>query len=212
MNLRSIFSLFSSDLAIDLGTRHTKAVLVQGTEKGFCLLNYAIVDTPVSETFPSPLVLSEHFRNVVQKLDTKVKHETLTVGPGQSILRSLELPLLPVREIRQMLKLNPKTYFHQDLPDYVFDCFIVPPANATRVEAKAGLTKYNVWVGAMKQQLLNDFQTAIKGAGLVADQIALGLLGPVNAFELGEKVRGAIALVDLGYSNTNVSLRVKGET
>lgn len=194
-------------LAIDLGARQTKAVLVQGTENGFRLLNYAIVDTPASETIPSVLVLSEILRSVVQKLNTKIKQVTLTVGSNHSILRNLELPLLPIREIRQMLKLNPKSYFHQDLRDYVFDCFIVPPPNATQIEAKAAaLMKYNVWVGAMKQQLLKDLQAAIRGAGLVPDQIALGLLGPVNAFEHTEKVKGAVALVDLGYSSSSVSL------
>ena len=60
-------------------------------------------------------------------MSPKTRQVTLAVGSEDSVLRSTEMPLLPLADMRQMLKFNAKNYLQQDLRDYVFDCYIVPP-------------------------------------------------------------------------------------
>jgi type IV pilus assembly protein PilM len=201
-------------MAIDLGNRSTKAVLLQRKDDHFCLVRYAILDTPSSEGKLSPQALGDHLKAVAAALEPKVKQVTVTIGPRDSILRTTELPLLPVDEMRQMLKLNPKTHLQQDLPDYVFDCYIVPPQGGIPKDGEnkpAPDTKYKVWVGGIRRQALDDMVSAIKHAGLIPDQIALGLLGPANAFELTPMPKEAVALVDLGYRSSSISVIANGE-
>jgi len=50
-------------------------------------------------------------------LQPKTKRCTLAIGANDSLLRSTELPLLPLAEMRQMLKFNSKNYLQQDLRD-----------------------------------------------------------------------------------------------
>jgi Tfp pilus assembly PilM family ATPase len=124
------------------------------------------------------------------------------------------MPLLPVNDMRQMLKFNAKSYLQQDLRDYVFDCYIVPPSSKTAPEPGRAASKYKVWVGGARREWLANLEGAVKGAGLIADQITLAVLGPINALELAQPevfAKEVIALVDLGFRNTTISILNCGE-
>jgi type IV pilus assembly protein PilM len=57
-------------------------------------------------------------------------------------------------------------------------------------------------------------QQAIRDAGLVPDQIVPGVIGPANAFEAAEAeafAKEAVALVDLGFKNTTITILDCGE-
>jgi type IV pilus assembly protein PilM len=200
-------------VAIDLGSRTTKAVYLQRKGDRFVLARYVFVDAPVYERNIAPDLLSEHLRNIMQMLEAKVKPVILSLGVAESILRNAELPQMPVPEMRLMLKYNSKNYLQQDLPEHTFDCFIVPPKQLPAADAK-GQQKYKVWVGGSKNQLLNDLQVATKMAGLVSDQVVLSILGPVNAFEQAQPeafAKEVTALVDVGFKNSTINIVSEGE-
>jgi type IV pilus assembly protein PilM len=138
------------------------------------------------------------------------------------------MALLPVGDVRQMLKLNSKNYLQQEMPDHVFDCCYVV-SSPTRAAAKgpdgkdskpapaplptAG-QKHKMFVGGARRQLIEDLQAAIKSVGLVPDQIVPGLVGPLNAFELSEPEmfgRETVALVEVGFRNTTIMILDCGE-
>ena len=135
--------------AIDLGTRTTKAVLLDRRDERFTLSRFTVVDAPVYDKGLPGGLLTEHFKTVMAAIQPKTRQVTIAIGAGDSVLRTAEFPLMPAAEMRQMLKFNSKNYLQQDLKDYIFDCFIVPPRGkaATEIPAKAGVTKYKVWVG-----------------------------------------------------------------
>lgn len=177
------------------------------------MVHYVLIDAPIYEKNIAPDLLSEHLRTVMQMLESKVKPVTLSLGVAESILRNAELPDMPVPEMRLMLKYNTKNYLQQDLPDYIFDCHIVMPKDLGSPDVKMPV-KHKVWVGGSKNQLLNDVQAACKSAGLVADQVVLGILGPVNAFEMAQpEVYGkeVTALVDIGFRNSTINIVSQGE-
>ena len=202
-------------VAIDLGSRNTKAVHLQRRGDGFSLVRYTIQDAPIYEKNISPDLLSEHLRAIVQALDSKSKSVTLSLGVADSILRNTELPQMTISEMRLMLKYNTKNYLQQDLPDFAFDCHIVPPKEMHKPEISGkGPAKYKVWVGGAKNQLLNDLQTAAKSAGLTIDQVVMSILGPVNAFEAYQPEvfsKEIVALVDIGFKNSTINILYEGD-
>ena len=202
-------------LAIDLGTRTTKAVLMDRADKTLSLTRFTVQDAPIYDKALPQGLLAEHLRNVVEALQPRTKHATIAIGANDSILRSTELPLLPLPEMRQMLKFNSKNYLQQDLKDYVFDCYIVPPRSQSQPEAgKAGVVKYKVWVGGTRREVLMTLESAIKAAGLVPSQVTLSVLGPINALEMAQpEVFGKeiVALVDLGFKTSSISILENGE-
>jgi type IV pilus assembly protein PilM len=205
-------------VSIDLGGRTTKAVNLQRKGEGFVLSRYALLDAPIYERNLSADLLGEHLKNVCQALETKTRSISLSLGVNDSIVRHADLPQMPVGDMRQVLKNNTKNYLQQDLPGHVFDCFIIAPRATQKAPEKtklgSGAPRSRVLVAGAKKQLIDEMQTAVKTTGLLADHVAPGLLGPVNAFELAMPEifsREVIALVDIGFKNSSICLLQEGE-
>jgi type IV pilus assembly protein PilM len=204
-------------ISVDLGSRTTKAVLLERRGEVFALTRYALLDAPIFDKTLSPELLTEHLKAVCEMLQPKTKFVTLSLGVNDAIVRPVELPQIPVDEMRMVLKNNTRGYLQQDLPNRVFDCHIIPPKSAPQ-PAEAGkapaIPKLKVLVAGARKELMDDFQTAIRDAGLVADHIVPGLIGPVNAFEMAMPeafVNDTVALVDIGFKNSSICILQQGE-
>ena len=206
-------------IAIDLGVRTTKAVHVQRKGDKFNLVNFALVDSPVFEKNSSPDVLADHLKNVARALGGRTKMITLALGENETLFRRVDAPLMPVADLRRMLKFNSKSYMQQELPDYVFDCqystaISQPSATGDGAKGAGSAQKQKVMVGGARKQTLDDVQAAFKVAGLIPDQIVPGVIGPVNAFEMAEPEsfsKEVVALVELGFKNTTITILDSGE-
>ncbi len=205
-------------LAVDLGSRTTKAVQLQRRDEGYALTGFAVMDAPIFEkTLPVDL-LGEHLKAVSQAIGAKSKAVCMTVGLNDALVRPLEMPMLPVGDLRSVLKLNSRNYLQQDLSNHIFDCHIIPPwhQGEPREPGKgaAGLQKQKVLVAGAKQQLVADFVEAARLAGLTAEHIMPTLLGPLNAFEMAMPdifKSQAVALVDVGFKSSSICILFKGE-
>lgn len=203
-------------LAVDLGTRTTKAVIIERRGEGFALTRYALLDAPIFDKKISSELLAGHLRDVVQKLDVPAKLVTLAIGLDDALVKQIELPPIPLDDMRLVLKNNSKAYLQQDLQGYAFDCHIFLPKISDKVEAPkgGGMPKLKVLVGGAKQDLLNTFQAGITEASLTADVIVPGLFGPPNAFEVSVPEafqKDTVALVDIGFKHSSISILDRGE-
>ncbi|MCU0782625.1 MAG: pilus assembly protein PilM [Verrucomicrobia bacterium] len=205
-------------LAIDLGGRTTKAVHLQRRGDGYVLGRYALLDAPIYEKNLSVELLGEHLKAVSQALEARTKFVTLALGCDESIVRHAEMPRMPAEDMRLVLKNNSRNYLQQDLSNHVFDCYIIPsaqlPKPADPGKPPAGPQKQKVLIAGAKKQVVDNLVAATRNAGLVADHILPGLIGPINAFKLAapEVFSGEIvALVDLGFKHSSISIMAGGE-
>jgi len=210
----------SQVIAIDLGNRTTKAVLLERRGETLALMRYALMDAPIFEKKISPELLADHLHAVAEALGGTTKYVAVAVGLADAVVRQVELPQIPLDEMRTVLKMNHKNYLQQDLPNHAFDCYVIPPRAQTAGKnsdaARAGVTsnKLQVLAAAAKQQLVRDFIQAAATAGLVADAMVPALLGPINAFEKSLPeifAKETVALVDIGFKHTSVCVLDRGE-
>ena len=206
-------------VAIDLGGRTTKAVFLQRRD-GRCFLNrYALLDAPIYEKSLSVELLTEHLKAVCQALDGKGKPTAIAIGVNDSLMRHVEMPRMPVDDMRLVLKNNSRNYLQEDLANYVFDCFMVaqraaPPGTGDPARPAAPVLKQKVLVAGARKQLVEDFLAAIKNTGMLASHIVPGLLGPVNAFEAAMPevfTCSVVALVDIGFKHSSIAIIAEGE-
>ena len=203
-------------IAVDLGSRTTKAALFERRGEILALTRYALLDAPIFEKKISPEQLGDHLKSVAEAMGNTTKYVIVAVGLDDAVVRQVEFPQIPVEEMRRVLKVNHKNYLQQDLPNHVFDCYIIPPraaAPADKDRAAASL-KFKVLAAATKQQLVDDFMRATQLAGLTAECMVPGLIGPINTFEqalpeIYEKE--TVALVDIGFKHTSVCVLDRGE-
>jgi type IV pilus assembly protein PilM len=202
-------------IAVDLGSRTTKAVLLERRGEILALTRYALLDTPVFEKKISPELLGEHLKAISEALGGTTKFVALAVGVDDSIVRQVEFPQIPVDEMRQILKVNHKTYLQQELVNHVFDCYIIPPKlNNAADKTATTAPKFKVIAAATRQQLAVDFINAAALAGLTADSLVPGLIGPINTFEQALPdiyAKETVAIVDIGFKHTSVSVLNAGE-
>jgi len=208
-------------ISVDLGSRTTKAVLLERRGEIYALLRYALLDAPLFDKKISRELLADHLHAVAEALGSSTKFISVAVGLGDSVVRQVELPQIPLDEMRAILKMGHKNYLQQDLPNHAFDCYIIPPRtlapDAKNPESpRAGFsgTKLKVLAAAAKQQLVNDFMQAAGTASLVADAMVPSLVGPINAFEKSLPAVYAnetVALVDIGFKHTSVCVLDRGE-
>jgi type IV pilus assembly protein PilM len=205
-------------LAVDLGNRTTKAVHLQRRGQGYALCGYLLVDAPLFEKTLSAEMLSEHLKTVNQAFGGKARTVTLSVGVNDALVRPAEMPVLPTEDLRMVLKHNSRNYLQQDLSGHVFDCHAIPmnrQAKAIEPAKGPGSTqKQKVLIAAAKQKLVDDFVEGAKTAGLLAEHIVPGLIGPVNAFELAMPEifqNEVVALVDIGFKHTTICILQQGE-
>jgi Tfp pilus assembly PilM family ATPase len=177
----------SQMIAVDLGSRTTKAVLIERRGEVLALTRYALLDAPVFEKKISTEALAEHLHAVSNALGNVTKSVTVAVGLEDTMVRQIELPQIPISAMREVLKMNHKNYLQQDLPNHVFDCYIIPPRN---LAATGAIPKLKVLA------------------------VAPGLIGPINTFELALPeifANDSVALVDIGFKHTSVCLIDRGE-
>lgn len=201
-------------LAIDLGARSTKAVLLQRRGNRFALASYAVVDTPIFDKVISEDLLTEHLRAIVQTMQAKGKPVTMTVGVEDAIVRQVEMPVMPPDAIRMILKNNPRVYLQQDLTGYVFDSYSGKAAPNGASAPKDAQQKAKVLIAGTKSQIVTNYVASAKGAGLIPDHIVPSILGPVNAFELAMPevfASETTALVDIGFKSSSISILQGGE-
>jgi type IV pilus assembly protein PilM len=203
-------------LAVDLGSRTTKAVHLQRRGDNLVLSRYLLLDAPIFEKTLSPEMLSEHLRAVNKAMEAKSRQVALTTGVTDTVVRHAELPRIPLDDMRMMLKHGARNYLQQDLPNHVFDCHFLgaPGAAAPEAGRPNGATKQKVLVVAGRQQLVDDYLEGAKGAGLSAEFIVPGLVSPTNAFELAEPeayANSVVALVDVGFRHSSICILQQGE-
>jgi type IV pilus assembly protein PilM len=147
----------------------------------------------------------------VQAMQAKGKPVALTVGVEDAIVRHVEMPAMPPEDIRMILKNNPRVYLQQELSGYVFDSYSPHPVQNVTKDSQQ---KSKILIAGTKSQIVTNYVTAAKNAGLIPDHIVPSILGPVNAFELAmpEVFAGQTAgLVDIGFKSSSISILRDGE-
>jgi type IV pilus assembly protein PilM len=199
-------------LAVDLGTRSTKAVYLQRKGHTFVLTNYLVLDTPIFDKIISEDMLAEHLKGIAQTMQAKGKPVALTVGIEDALVRHVEMPPMPQEDIRLILKNNSRVYLQQELTGYTFDSYSGNSKTQTATPNAEGKSK--VLIAATKDKVIANYVAASKTAGLIPDHIVPSVLGPVNAFEAAVPdvfASQTVALVDIGFRSSSISILQEGE-
>lgn len=201
-------------VVVDLGSKVTKAVQMARRGGATVLERFGLVDVPGENPAAYADVLSEHLKHVMGAMDARCKQLCIAIGVNDSLLRHAEMPVVPVHDMRTMLRYSSKNYLQQDLSDCVFDCHILPFRSGGLEEGKKGGNKCRVLVGAAKRNLVDELQEGAKKAGLQPVHVTPNFIGPANAFEMAYPEpfeKESVALVELGQRNTTITVMYEGE-
>jgi type IV pilus assembly protein PilM len=201
-------------LAIDLGTRTTKAVTMQRRGDVYVLSRYLLLDAPIFDKALPPELLTEHLKAIAQGIEPKSRLVSVTTNVNDALVRHIDIPRMPLDDMRLILKHNSRAYLQQDLQNYIFDCHLLPEAASDTSKPSSAVQKQKVLIAGGKAQFVNEMVEGIKSAGLIADHILPGMIGPVNAFELSQPQafsNEVVALIDIGFKSSTICILQHGE-
>lgn len=200
-------------VAVDLGSRVSKAVQLSKNGDAVCLERFATLDVPGENPAHYVDVFAEHVAELLSRMESRCKQLCVAVSVNDSLLRHADMPMVPLHDMRTMLRFSSKNYLQQDLSDCVFDCHLLASRDGEGDARKSG-AKCRVLVGAAKRQLVTDLGSGARKAGLQLVHVAPNFVGPPNAFERSQSeafANDAVALVELGQKNTTITVLNRGE-
>jgi len=198
--------------ALDVGTSRVKCMRMQRRSGRYVLTHFASRSAlPASgeSQVPQPQ-MSEIIRGLMKEIGVKRGHAVASLSARSTLIRHVEFPQMPLEDMKKALKLNSAPYLHQQYTNYNFDCYIIPP----RGEAPKGPVKLQVLVGGASTQDVLYCRDSILGAGLIPLAINLAPVAVLNAYESSDPKmmeEDTVALVDVGYENSVISILSKGQ-
>lgn len=200
-------------IAIDLGSRTTKAVCLEKRGDDIVIVDYSFQEAPFSERRLSRELLAEHLQAVVGVLRAQTRHVVLLVGATDALICHGEMPMVSPSEMRRMVRLNSKNYFQEELAEHYFECQAVKGTQSGTPASSGTPGKSRVVIGAARRQFVDDIEVAAKSVGLIVDEVIPNQLGPVNALvALPDSPRDkVIAVVDIGFDNSTICLMLHDE-
>jgi type IV pilus assembly protein PilM len=203
-------------LAIDLGTSRLKCLRMQRRSGRYALTHCTSVPmpSPAAELPAQQEQIMAALRQCMKDTGVKRGHTVASISARSTLIRHVEFPQMPLDDMKKALKLNSAPYLHQQYTNFNFDCYIIPPRPVKEGEAAKGPSRLQVLVGGASTLDVLLFRNAIIGSGLVPLAINLAPVAVINAFESSNPqmmAEDTVALVDIGYENSVISIVNKGQ-
>ncbi|AFS77802.1 Tfp pilus assembly protein, ATPase [Gottschalkia acidurici 9a] len=199
-------------LSIDIGSKNIK--IVEGMCDGEDITIKSLIMIPTPENcycdgqITNLEVMIEVINDTLQKKNISTKGVIYTIESNSIISREIELPSIIEKDIKKMLEFQVEEYFPVNIEEYIIQSKIVEQIDNNE------LKKSILYVYALPKTICEGYMNLTKKLGL--KPIALDMndnsiykfliaLSALNTEEHSIKDK-TIAVLDIGYSNTNVSI------
>ena len=200
-------ALFGSKdiVGLDIGSSSVKIahVRAEGTENRlrkfgvFPLPAEAIVDGAIMDH--SSVV--EGIRTVLRQLKVHEKEVAISLSGHSVIIKKVQLPTTTAEELEESIQWEVEQYIPFDIKDVKIDFQVIGPL-------KDDPSKMDVLLVAAKTELIDDYMSVVRDAGLVPRIIDIDSLAAGNAFELTHPVTDEQVpmVVNVGASFMNINI------
>jgi len=204
-----IFTQKKDVIGLDIGSSSVKLLELQQGKNGYRLKNVGIGFLPPGAIIDGVIKELDAVTGIIQELVSNLKIKNKSVATSISghsvIIKNVSMPVMTEKELEESIKWEAEQYIPFEIDDVNIDFQIM----GENTEDK---NKMNVLLVAAKQDMIGDYITAIKGAGLntvVMDIVSFALM---NMYELNYPYEedNAIALIDIGANILNMNVLKNG--
>ena len=196
-------------LGLEIGTANLKLVELSGNPPALRAL--ATRPTPpgmlVEGVIAEPQALAQELKELLAEARTKKRYVVTAVPNPSVILRTLQVPKMPLKELEEAVRWEAERYIPFPIDEVVLDFAPLDPlaevADGEQVE---------VMVGAARQEAVASLLEALRGAGLtpiILDVKPFAGLYPLEA-QLSSDPEGVSVAVEIGAESTSLVL-LKGD-
>ncbi len=199
-----IFSRKSS-IGLDIGSGCLKVVQLKDTKGGYELELFDILPLPpeliVDGSIIDSLRLADSLKELIRKAKIKTKDVTVGLaGHSSVIVKRVSLPEMSEEELSESIKFEAEQYIPFDIEDVNLDFQILGP--------KEEPGQMDVILVAVKKDIINDFLSVVKEAGLNPVIVDVNSFALENIYEVNYEIEPDknIAIVNIGASTINMNI------
>ncbi|MFZ4694871.1 MAG: pilus assembly protein PilM [Verrucomicrobiia bacterium] len=208
-------------VGVDLGSHSIKAVRLQRTGSAFTLARVSLVLSnrdPQSQTLPTEHEMATLIKSALSLVRASGAHIHLAVNSPNSTIRYVDLPCMPLDNLRSALRYSSATHLRQNFENYTFDACALEDdgafASSTRKGASSGAGKAKALVGGLPNTEAMLYYHAARRAGARPRSLQLAPIALINGLEAAnpEIFTGeSIVLLDMGLLTTSLTILDRGK-
>lgn len=203
-------------MVFDLGSLWLKGLHVAIRDGKVNVLN-AACEKQVEGYHENPDMLAQSINGLSERLGVSTKKAVIALNGANSVLKQTLMPLVPLADMRKMLKVGSQNYLGQALDKHTFDCELVSSENETEDQggesAEDSDPRKRVLVGGSQEMVIKNIKAALKKTKYSLDHVVPNQVGIINAFELAypEIYREhTVALIEVGHAYSSICILDRG--
>ncbi len=224
--LNSISNLFvrksTSVIGIDVGSSSIK--IVQLARKGgkailetygeLSLGPYAGVEVGHATSLP-PEKIAEALNDVMREAKATAKSVALAIPFGASLITAIEMPVVPQKQLSQMIPLEARKYIPVPITEVSLDWWIIPKSTdksadlTGEIDQKADQSdKVDVMLVAIHNETISHYQSIVNSAALQASFFEIEIFSTIRS--VADPDLPIQMIIDLGAASTKMYIVEKG--
>lgn len=209
-------------VGVDLGNHSIKAVRLQRQGNAFTLTRVSLIPSnrdPQSQALPTEHEMATLIKSSLALVRASGADVHLAVNSPNSTIRYVDLPRMPLDDLRTALKYNSTTHLRQNFENYTFDACALDDETgafgpAPRKGAPTGGGKAKALVGGLPNTEAVLFYHAARRAGIKPRSLQLAPIALINGLEAAnpEIFSGeSVVLLDMGLLTTSLTILDHGK-
>lgn len=193
-------------MGLDIGSSSVKFVNLKDTGKGYQVDNMGLTTLPPESIVDGSLMdattVIEAIGELISHYKIKNREVAISVSGHSVIVKKISLPKMTESELEENILVEAERYISFDINDVNIDFQILPSPE------KEAEDHIDVLLVAAKKDLINDYITVVREAGLSPMIIDIDSFALENVYELNYplEVGDLVALCDIGASIMNLNI------
>ena len=192
----------SSLVAIDIGSSAIKMLELTGNAKRRRLKNFAVEALPKGAVehglFIDPIAITDVLKKMVKKMGVKGRRTAVSISGSGAMVKKVVINAGKDATVAEQVDFHASQAFQIDPAEMYYDYaeMGLQPNSSDGVEV--------LLVGA-RREIVEQYVTVVKDAGMLLGVVEAGALSLVNMFEVNYGViDGLVALISIGASSSSV--------
>jgi len=192
-------------IGLDIGSSGVKLAHMKGIGGEYKVKKYGVFpltpDAIVDGAIMDHAVVIEGIRTALRELKVREKEVAISLSGHSVILKKVVLPTTTPEELEESIQWEVEQYIPFDIKDVRIDFQVIGPL-------KDDPSKMDVLLVAVKTDLVNDYLSVVKDAGLTPAIVDIDSIAVGNAFELCRSVSDEQVpmVINVGASFMNINI------
>ena len=196
-------------IGLDIGSSSIKVAELRESKKGYQLVNFGLVSIPPEAIVDGAIMNTSAVEDAIVSLlgERKIKtKEVVASVSGQSVMiRKITMPAMTEEQLEEQIQWEAAQYIPFEIADVNLDFQILNPGDEEG--------NMEVLLVAAKKEVINDYVTVLRDAGLNPVVIDVDAFALLNMYEVNYPImeNEVVALVNIGASLINIVVLQSGK-